>query len=145
MCTICAFLDFCYIAWWNLIDIQSLHALENTLSHFHHHCIIFEECGVCTNGFNLPWQHFLVHYPSLIWSFGSPNSLCSSITKSKHIKAVKWPWWRSSHYKALGQMLITNQCLDKLAACCADFASCGMLADTSISGIYLYINHHTKC
>ncbi|KAG2358809.1 hypothetical protein BDR07DRAFT_1293884, partial [Suillus spraguei] len=32
--------------------------------------------------------------------------------------------------KVLGQMLVTNQCLDKLAAACADFANHGML-DTS--------------
>ena len=145
MCAIRAFLEFCYIAWQDLIDIQSLHALEDTLSCFHCHHVIFEECSVHTNGFNLPWQHFIMHYPSLIRSFGSPNGLCSSITESKHIKVVKQPWRHSSHYKALSQMLITNQRLDKLAACRADVANHSMLADTSISGIYLYINHHTKC
>ena len=130
MCAIHAFLEFCYIAQQDLIDTQSLHALEDALSCFHHHRVIFEECSVCTNRFNLPRQHFLMHYPSLIWSFGSPNGLCFSITKSKHIKAVKWPWGHSSHHKALSHMLITNQRLDKLAACHADFTSCGILANT---------------
>ncbi|KAJ7025454.1 hypothetical protein C8F04DRAFT_890066, partial [Mycena alexandri] len=48
--------------------------------------------------------------------FGSPNGLCSSITESKHIKAVKEPWRRSSRFNALSQMLRTLVRLDKLAA-----------------------------
>jgi hypothetical protein len=50
-----------------------------------------------------------------------------SITESKHIAAIKEPWRCSSHYKALGQMLLTNQRLDKLAASRADFKARGML------------------
>jgi len=77
-----------------------------------------------------------IHYPvnthlfithSLFKKFGAPNGLCSSITKLKHIKAVKEPWQRSSHYEALVQMLVTNQHLDKLAAARVDFQACGML------------------
>ena len=52
---------------------------------------------------------------------------CSSITESKHIKAVKEPWRRSSRYKALGQMLLINQRLEKLAASRADFTARNML------------------
>jgi len=48
--------------------------------------------------------------------FGSPNGLCSSITESKHIKAVKEPWRRSNRYKALKQMLRTILRTEKLAA-----------------------------
>ncbi|KAG1810404.1 uncharacterized protein HD556DRAFT_1428451 [Suillus plorans] len=46
---------------------------------------------------------------------------------SKHIKAVKEPWRRSSRFDALRQMLLTNQCLDKLAAARIDFEAHGML------------------
>jgi hypothetical protein len=134
-----AFLEFCYIARWNVIDTSSLGELEEALSRFHHYRKIFEECGVCTQGFNLPRQHFLIHYAALIRAFGAPNGLCSSITESKHIKAVKQPWRRSSHYKALGQMLLTNARLDKIAACRADFVSRGMLDDVSSSGsLHIY-------
>ncbi|KAF9469995.1 hypothetical protein BDZ94DRAFT_1329827 [Collybia nuda] len=59
--------------------------------------------------------------------FGAPNGLCSSITESKHIKAVKELWRHSSHFKALGQMLVTNQWLDKLAAAWIDFTAHQML------------------
>ncbi|KAG0698492.1 hypothetical protein DFH29DRAFT_877979 [Suillus ampliporus] len=51
----------------------------------------------------------------------------------KHIKAVKEPWRHSSRYKALGQMLVTKQHLDKLAAACIDFKSHGMLNGTCLS------------
>ena len=39
----------------------------------------------------------------LIPQFGAPGGLCSSITESKHIKAVKVPWQMSNCYNALGQ------------------------------------------
>jgi hypothetical protein len=84
-------------------------------------------------GFALPRQHSLVHYFSLVRAFGAPNGLCSSITESKHIKAVKEPWRRSSRYEALGQMLLTNQRLDKLAAARIDFTHRGMLDGTVLS------------
>jgi len=57
----------------------------------------------------------MVHYRELIELFGAPNGLCSSITESKHICAVKEPWRCSNKFDALGQMLVTNQRLDKLA------------------------------
>ncbi|KAJ7883643.1 hypothetical protein B0H14DRAFT_2273060, partial [Mycena olivaceomarginata] len=60
--------------------------------------------------------------------FGAPGGLCSSITESRHITAVKKPWRRSSRYNALGQMLLTLQRLDKLAAARADFVDGGMVA-----------------
>ncbi|KAF8237101.1 hypothetical protein L208DRAFT_1113340, partial [Tricholoma matsutake] len=56
-----------------------------------------------------------------------PNGLCSSIIKSKHIRAVKRPYRCSSHNKPLGQMLLTNQHIDKLAAAWADFTSHHMM------------------
>ncbi|KIK21860.1 hypothetical protein PISMIDRAFT_12004 [Pisolithus microcarpus 441] len=73
------------------------------------------------------------HYPQLIRLFGAPNGLCSSITECKHIKAVKEPYRHSNKYNAIGQMLLTNQCLDKLANCRIDFTSRGMLEGTCLS------------
>ncbi|KAH9975649.1 hypothetical protein BJV74DRAFT_862382 [Russula compacta] len=57
------------------------------------------------------YLHSLEHYRRNIQLFGAPNGLCSSITESKHIKAVKEPWRRSSHFEAL-----------------VDFASHGLLS-----------------
>lgn len=60
--------------------------------------------------------------------FGAANGLCSSITESKHIKAVKQPWRRSSRNELLGQMLLINQRLDKLSALRVELSSHGMLS-----------------
>ncbi|KAF8806781.1 hypothetical protein BYT27DRAFT_7256782 [Phlegmacium glaucopus] len=122
-----AFLDFCYLAWRSDFDRNTLDALDNALHCFHTYCEVFRSLGVHENGFSLPRQHSLVHYHVNIQDFGAPNGLCSSITESCHITAVKKPWRRSSRFEALGQMLITNQHLDKLAAAQADFIAREML------------------
>ena len=132
-----AFIDFCYIARQDIHDMHSLKALNTTLECFHQHRDIFKECGIRIKGFNLPHQHSMIHYIQLIHAFGTPNGLCSSITESKHIKAVKEPWRRSNRWDALGQMLITNSWLDKLAATRVGFAKCGMLEGTCLSWILI--------
>src|SRR5882724_10409056 len=113
---ISAFLDFCYIVCRSSLDESALGAAEEALARFHSHCVIFQEYGVRPNGFSLPRQHALMHYCHLIEQFGAPNGLCSSITESQHIRAVKRPWRRSNRCNALGQMLLTNQRTEKLAA-----------------------------
>jgi hypothetical protein len=134
-----AFLNFCYIARRDTHDTHSLAALDDTLQRFHQHREIFRASGVRIEGFNLPRQHSLIHYLKLIRAYGAPNGLCSSITESKHIKAVKEPWRRSSRFEALSQMLLTNQRLDKLAAARVDFANRGMLEGTCLSSVLDYI------
>ena len=67
------------------------------------------------------------HYIDMIQLFGAPNGLCSSITELKHIKAVKEPYRHSNRNQPLGQMLLTNQRLDKLAAVRSNFTVWGML------------------
>ncbi|KAJ6607747.1 hypothetical protein B0H10DRAFT_1956000 [Mycena sp. CBHHK59/15] len=124
-----AFLDFCYLVRRNVVDEATLTAIDVALACYHHERTIFIESGVCPNGFCLPRQHSLTHYRYLIQEFGAPNGLCSSITESKHIKAVKQPWRRSSRYEALSQMLTINDRLDKLAAARVDFVDRGMMAD----------------
>ena len=131
-----AFLEFCYIVRRDMVDTNSLIELDDTIHRFHHYREIFRECGIRTAGFNLPRQHSLVHYAKLIRVFGAPNGLCSSITESKHIKAVKELWRRSSRFEALSQMLLTNQHLDKLAAARIDFTDRGMLQGTCISSVW---------
>ena len=55
--------------------------------------------------------------------------------ESKHIAAVKEPWWQSSQWNMLRQMLTTNSHLDKLAAAQVDFASHGMLEGTVLDEV----------
>lgn len=124
-----AFLDFCYIARSDFHTEKTLKDLDEALKEFHLYRKVFVKYGIRV-GFSLPRQHSLKHYLELVWAFGAPNGLCSSITESRHITAVKKPWRRSNHNEALGQMLVTNQRLDKLAAARVDFTSRGMLSST---------------
>ena len=113
---IAAFLDFCYLVRRPSINQDHLHAIQEALDRFHQHRKIFETTGVRENGFSLPRQHAMVHYVSHIIAFGAPTGLCSSITESMHIRAVKKPWRRSSRNHPLLQILRTNARLSKLTA-----------------------------
>jgi hypothetical protein len=125
--TLRAFNEFCYIVRRDVHDTKTLNELQEALDRFQHYRVIFQTSGVRPSGFNLPRQHSRLHYFNLIRAFGAPNGLCSSITESKHVAAIKEPWRRSNHYNAVGQMLQTNQRLDKLAASRVDFMARGML------------------
>ncbi|KAG2076162.1 hypothetical protein BDR04DRAFT_1125739 [Suillus decipiens] len=129
-----AFLQFCYLVRHNILMEKSLEEIHDALAHFHQYREIFKTTGTVTT-FSLPQQHSMTHYVHCIRLFGAPNGLCSSITESKHIKAVKEPWRRSSRYNTLGQMLLTNQHLDKLMASRVDFRTRGMLSGTCLSSI----------
>jgi hypothetical protein len=130
--TFSAFLDFCYIARQTVLTQDSLKALNAALERFHHYREVFRIPGVRPDGFSLPRQHSLSHYRRHIENFGAPNGLCSSITESKHISAVKKPWRRSNRFEALKQMLVINTRNDKLAAARVDFTSRKMLRGTCL-------------
>ena len=112
---IAAFMEFCYIVRQSTLDEADLNAMQNALQCFETKRTIFEEVGICPHGISIPRIHALQHYQHLVQQFGAPNGLCSSITESKHIDAVKKPWRRSNHHEALGQMLVINQRLDNIA------------------------------
>ncbi|KAH9986315.1 hypothetical protein BJV74DRAFT_878515 [Russula compacta] len=140
-----AFLDFCQIACHNAITSDALNQLKDTLDHFHYYWEFFiGTAGINRDFISLPRQHSLLHYLMnhadvlsqhylhSIRLFGSLNGLCSSITESKHIKAVKEPWRCSSRYNALVQMLRTLCRLDKLAAVRWAFLELGMMDGTTV-------------
>ncbi|KAF6755521.1 hypothetical protein DFP72DRAFT_811411, partial [Ephemerocybe angulata] len=112
---IAAFLDVCYLVRRSQISESVLEKITDAVARFHAERHVFLEHGIRDN-FNLPRQHSLVHYRLSIQLFGAPNGLCSSITESKHIAAVKETWRCSNRNQPLGQMLLSNQHLDKLAA-----------------------------
>ncbi|KAH9855876.1 hypothetical protein C2E23DRAFT_723172 [Lenzites betulinus] len=122
-----AFLDFCYLVRRHIITSEELEQIEDAIQQFYEARLVFAEAGCNVHDFSIPRQHSISHYPRLIQQFAAPNGLCSSITESKHIQAVKEPWRRSNRFNALGQMLLTNQRLDKLAAARVDFYARGML------------------
>ncbi|KAG2153475.1 uncharacterized protein EDB93DRAFT_1248740 [Suillus bovinus] len=86
-----AFLKFCYLVRRNIITEKTLTEIDDALARFHQYHEIFKSSGMILT-FSLPRQHSMKHYHTLIRLFGAPNGLCSSITESKHIKAVKEPW-----------------------------------------------------
>lgn len=65
----------------------------------------------------LPFSHMLIQCPQF-----APQLLNQSIPRLS-----KKPYQCSNHCNALGQMLITNQHLDKIVATCSDFEARGML------------------
>jgi len=141
-----AFLDACYISRRQDIDTNALDSFDRALDRFWELREVFRTHGVRPKGFSLPRQHSLIHYRRMIEDFGTPGGLCSSITESRHITAVKKPWRRSNRYQALGQMLLINQRLDKLAAMRSDFTSRGMIPGGPIPGrnITHLCNAHTS-
>ncbi|KAG1848126.1 hypothetical protein F4604DRAFT_1935550 [Suillus subluteus] len=99
-----ALLEFCFLVRRNVITEDTMKQIQDALTRFHHYRQIFETLGTVPH-FSLPRQHSMIHYVDMIRLFTAPNGLCSSITESKHIKAVKDPWRWSSKNNALGQPL----------------------------------------
>ena len=141
--TLRALLDFIYLARRNIHNTTSLQMMEKALDEFDKYRAVFVDEGIRKNS-TPPRQHSLRHYVKSITLFGAPNGLCSSITESKHIKAIKEPWRRSSRFNALGQMLLTNQRLDKLAASRANFTNCGMLNQTYLPESLKTLGNHVR-
>ena len=130
--SIATFMNACYIARRNTITAPALKHFHESVKRFHELRNIFIETGV-RDSISLPRQHALKHFYKSIHFFGSPNGLCSSITESKHIKAVKEPWRRSNRYRALIQMLRVIVRMEKLTALRRIFSDNGMLIGTTSS------------
>ncbi|KAL7279950.1 hypothetical protein ACG7TL_006361 [Trametes sanguinea] len=130
-----AFLDFCYIARRSSHDSVSLDAMADALAYFHDLRTVFVELGIRPTGFGLPRQHALVHYVEAIRLFGSPNGLCSSITESKHIEAVKRPWRASNKNEPLEQILKKNTRRSKLAAARVEYGRSGLLQGDVLTSV----------
>ena len=123
---IAAFMEFCYIARRNAITSEDLEKMAAALRDFHVYREVFIRTGV-RDSISLPRQHSMMHYIPSIIDFGAPNGLCSSITESMHIRAVKEPWRRSNRNAPILQMLQTTARLDKLAETRVHYEHQGML------------------
>ncbi|KAI0669172.1 hypothetical protein C8Q78DRAFT_1070790 [Trametes maxima] len=121
-----AFLEFCYLVRRDTLDDDTLDEIDSALERFHRERSIFITTGV-RETISLPRQHSLKHYRRLIRLFASPNGLCSSMMEARHITAVKKPYRRTSRNQALGQIILINQRLDKLAALRVHLAATGLL------------------
>ncbi|KAJ6503650.1 hypothetical protein C8R45DRAFT_1185429, partial [Mycena sanguinolenta] len=76
--------EFCYLVRRSVINEATLDAIDAIVDKSHLHREVFRTT-----------------------LFGAPNGLCSSMTESKHIKAVKRPYRRTNHNKPLSQILFT--------------------------------------
>ncbi|KAK7062589.1 hypothetical protein VNI00_000077 [Paramarasmius palmivorus] len=121
-----AFLDFCYLVRQNEFTEDTMTKIQAAIDRFHFLRQIFVTHNVHKH-FSILRMHAMSHYPALILEFGAPNGVCSSITESRHITAVKKPWRRSSRFNALSQMLLTNQRQDKMAAKRMELVARGLL------------------
>ncbi|KAF4581453.1 hypothetical protein EYR38_002781 [Pleurotus pulmonarius] len=124
---ITSFVNCCYLVRRKSISTKDLQRFCLHLADFHRYRQIFVDKNVRSD-LSLPRQHTLMHYADGIELFGSPNGLCTSITESKHIPAIKQPWRRSNKNKPLKQMLQTIVRSDKLFALRQVFKQRGMLA-----------------
>ncbi|KAN0074526.1 hypothetical protein V8E55_011938 [Tylopilus felleus] len=131
ICVLRYLLEFCYLVRHNILTEKTLTEIQSMLEQFHHHHEVFRPAVIAS--FNYHRQYLMKHYGDMIHLFGAPNGLCSSITESKHIKAMKEPYCCSNRHNALGQMLLTNQQLNKLAVCHMDFQRRGILQGTCTS------------
>jgi hypothetical protein len=112
--------------------MTTLGHMEEALDRFHQYCQIFVDVGVRPTRFELPRQHALVHFVCGIKLFGLPNGVCTSLTESKHIEAVKKPWRRLSKFLPLMQIIRTISRIAKLVAARVEFRRCGMLPDLAL-------------
>ncbi|OJT04296.1 hypothetical protein TRAPUB_4994, partial [Trametes pubescens] len=128
-----AFLDFAYLARRSSLDIPALDAMDAALARFCELREVFIETGVRPDGFSLPRQHALLHYTYMIKQFGSPNGVCTSISESKHITAVKRPWRASNRNNPLIQILRTNTRLSKLTALRVELGRRGVLRSNIVT------------
>ena len=110
-----------------MFTFDTIQQVEAAIQHIHSSREIFCIEGICPNGFSLPRGHSIMHFPYLIGRYGAPNSVCTSITESRHISAVKDAYCQSNQNEEMRQVLLTNQRSDKLAAAMADFVGHGML------------------
>ena len=124
-------IKFSYLVHHYVHDTESIQAIDAALQSFHNNCEIFRTSGVLH--FNYPCQCSLKCYIAMICAYGSLSGLCSSMMEHKHIKAVKKPWRHSNRYKAMKQMLLTNQHLNKLSASRAHFKLNNLLEGDCLS------------
>ncbi|KAI6009449.1 hypothetical protein F5J12DRAFT_905037 [Pisolithus orientalis] len=127
----------------NVLIEETLVAVQDTINHFHKYWEIFCQSGTIQT-FSLPHQHAMKHYPDLIHLFRVLNGLCTSITESKHIDAVKDPHQQTNCNKLLGQMLIINQCLDNAVAhninlLCSEMKQAKTMTDLAIELSLLHL------
>ena len=123
-------LDFVYIVRRPVFTQETLKEIEILTSELQKYRDVYRKEGV-RSGFFIPKEHIIEHFLYFLTLFGAPNAVCTSITESMHIRAVKDAYRRSNKNEEMAQMLLTNQRMDKLNAARIDFEHHGMTSSSS--------------
>src|SRR6266404_2783754 len=95
--SVCALIDFIYLAQLPSHTTDTIHHLNEALVHFHENKAIFVDLGICKH-FNIPKFHSLTHYCLSIGLFGSTDNYNTEQTERLHIDFVK-NTYRATNYK----------------------------------------------
>ena len=101
--TICAFLDFLYLACLPIQSSKSLSSLRQALKAFHENMTIFVNLWIWKN-FNIPKFHACRHYESSIRLFGSTDNYDTQYMECLHKDFSKKPSRASNMRDKLPQM-----------------------------------------
>lgn len=93
-----AFLDFCYLVRWNIINTHCLSKIDNALAWFRHYHEIFVITGVRPDGISLPRQHSVFHYPDLKYWPSCAGSALTPCLSLGIVNCVGSPWARAWHW-----------------------------------------------
>jgi hypothetical protein len=111
--TVCALLDFLYLAQLPSHTTDTLLRLEDSLARFHDNKNVFLNLGVCKQ-FNYPKVHSLLHYRLSITLFGTTDNYNTEQTEHLHIEFPKNGHRMSNHKDKYPQMTTWVECLEKV-------------------------------
>ncbi|KAH9040509.1 hypothetical protein EDB85DRAFT_1858737, partial [Lactarius pseudohatsudake] len=101
--TVCALLDFLYLAQLPSHTSETLLRLKESLARFHEDKDVFVDLGVREH-FNIPKVHSLLHYKSSITLFGSTDNYNTEQTERLHINFTKDAYRATNHKDEYPQM-----------------------------------------
>ncbi|KAI0726113.1 hypothetical protein C8Q72DRAFT_784365 [Fomitopsis betulina] len=114
MLTLCALLDFIYIAQYSTHDDQTLKYLEDALVQYHKHKDTLKTLGIRQH-LNIPKFHSLVHYADSIRSLGTTDNYNTEMFERLHIDCAKKAWRASNHRNERPQMTKWLERREKIA------------------------------
>ena len=111
--TLCALLDFLYLAQYPQHTDSTLQLLDDALERFHTNKEIFVELGI-RSAFNLPKLHACRHYADMIRRFGTTDNYNTEYTKRLHIDLAKDAYRATNHKGEYDQMTLWLERREKI-------------------------------
>lgn len=111
--SLCALLDFLYLAQYPIHTSETLKAMESALQRFHDNKHIFVTLGI-RDHFNLPKLHFTQHYAHSIKLFGTTDNFNTEYTERLHIDLAKDAYAATNHKDEYPQMTVWLEWKEKM-------------------------------